>query len=512
MATPNPYGVRAVRHLKTSTNATTRKHTDRSGRLCQTKQAVMERTYDYFLREVDPIIGDCITYLLCIRPDDVASTMLSFLEMRQKGESPSIMGQKGKATTAQRLFLATQISPVITKLVNRIATARPSEVLPFMCSELAGIVKLGDSLNKDKSQADKSSSKNTPPLSSENSVAEKKKSSEQVKSPVDNKLSSSITTEINKTSSPKNMNIIFLGMAGAGKSSFIDALQGKFNENIRPTIGFRPTSMMMGVDKIRFYDVGGGVKIRKIWPEYFHDTHAIVYMIDSSETDPEKIGESVSLFNETLASPQLKGKPIVMISNKQDHPESKSKEIIQELYSINALPGCLFAEVSCTVGGPESTHAGEADPRLESSLETLLKTVQVQYDTLNARVEKDTAVKAEIETKKRQEKERRILRNKILCAFPHQVDKNFLTDETPKEPEDVFSVEDGEVFLAAEIGVDKLPPLGVEVAAMIGYQKLALQMIGALICPISKKKKAMSWDECHALVVELRLELGLVHL
>ena len=127
-------------------------------------------------------------------------------------------------------------------------------------------------------------------------------------------------------------------------------------------------------------------------------------------------------------------------------------------------------------------------------------------------MERDSVIKSAQEAKKRQEKERKILRNKILCAFPHKVDKAFVTEDTPKEPEDTFSIEEGETFLAAEIGIDKLPPIGVEVAAMIGYQKLALQMVGAFIHPISKKKKAMTWEECHALVVELRLELGILDL
>lgn len=469
---------------------------DRSGRVCTTKQAVMNRTYDYFLKEVDPIIGECITFLLCIRPDNVAVTMLDFLEKRQKGETPSIgKDQTEKATKAQRLYLATQISPVITKLVNRIATTRPTEVLEFMCSELSSIVNQGDSLNCDKSVTD-ASSKYT-------EVKDKQK--QQTQSQV-----SAGTSQIDST--PKTMNIIFLGMTGAGKSSFIDALQGKFNDNIRPTIGFRPTSMMMGADKIRFYDVGGGIKIRKIWPEYYHDTHAIVYMVDSSETDPVKIGESVELFKETMEHPLLRNKPLIFMSNKKDHADSKSEEVIKELYSTDSISSCTFAEVSCRAGGPESTHAGEVDPRLEGALEGLLKQVQEKYSILNARVEADCAHKAEQEAKRRQEKERKILRNKILCAFPDKVDKAFVTEDTPKKPEDTFSREDGETFLAAEIGVDKLPPLGVEVAAMVGYQKLALQMVGAFIHPISKKKKAMSWEECHALVLELRLELGIVDL
>lgn len=496
MAKPNPYGVRAVRHLKSASSNAPRKRLDRSGRVCATKQAVMDRTYDYFLREVDPIIGECITYLLCIRPDDVAVSMLDFLEKRQKGETPSIgKGHSEKATKAQRLYLATQISPVITKLVNRIATSRPAEVLAFMCIELSNIINQGDALNCDKSENDKSVQ----------STTESDKKS--VPPAVD-----TVVPKVTVDSAPQNMNIIFLGMTGAGKSSFIDALQGKFNDGIRPTIGFRPTSMMMGADKIRFYDVGGGEKIRKIWPEYFHDTHAIVYMVDSSETDPAKIGDSIELFKETMAHPLLHDKPIIFMSNKQDHDDSKAGDIIKELYSMSSFSNCSYAEVSCHAGSPESSYAGETDPRLEVALEVLLKQVQAQYASLNARVERDSGVKAELEAKKRQEKERKILRNKILCAFPHKVDKAFVNEDTPKEPEDTFSLEDGETFLAAEIGVDTLPPIGVEVAAMIGYQKLALQMVGAFIHPISKKKKAMSWDECKALVVELRLELGIVDL
>ena len=493
MAKPNPYGVRAVRHLKSSSsNATARKRLDRSGRVCATKQAVMDRTYDYFLREVDPIIGECITYLLCIRPDDVAVTMLDFLEKRQQGQTPTIGKDPAeKATKAQRLYLATQISPVITKLVNRIATTRPTEVLSFMCSELTNIVNQGDSLNHDKSEIDTSSK--------HSGVSEK----QSVPPVVDNPK---------PVVDSKSMNIIFLGMTGAGKSSFIDALQGKFNDGIRPTIGFRPTSMMMGADKIRFYDVGGGIKIRKIWPEYFHDAHAIVYMIDSAETDPVKIGESIELFKETMEHPLLLNKPIIFMSNKQDHPDSKAADIVKELYAVDTISCCSYAEVSCHAGSSESNYAGETDPRLETALEILLKQTQEQYASLNARVERDSVIKSAQEAKKRQEKERKILRNKILCAFPHKVDKAFVTEDTPKEPEDTFSIEEGETFLAAEIGIDKLPPIGVEVAAMIGYQKLALQMVGAFIHPISKKKKAMTWEECHALVVELRLELGILDL
>lgn len=44
---------------------------------------------------------------------------------------------------------------------------------------------------------------------------------------------------------------------------------------------------------------------------------------------------------------------------------------------------------------------------------------------------------------------------------------------------------------------------------LLGYQRLALQMIGAFNSPISKKKLPMTWDEITSLINEIREELGL---
>ena len=66
-------------------------------------------------------------------------------------------------------------------------------------------------------------------------------------------------------------------------------------------------------------------------------------------------------------------------------------------------------------------------------------------------------------------------------------------------------------FLAAEIGEDTtgLPQIGRDIAAGVGYQRLALQLLGALKAPIKKGKEPMSWEEIHTLVMDLRSELGL---
>merc|ERR1719163_2092779 len=59
-------------------------------------------------------------------------------------------------------------------------------------------------------------------------------------------------------------------------------------------------------------------------------------------------------------------------------------------------------------------------------------------------------------------------------------------------------------FLADEVGI-ALADLGAEAAAVAAacrYQRMALQMVGDFINPISKKNKKLSWGECLALIEE----------
>jgi hypothetical protein len=80
--------------------------------------------------------------------------------------------------------------------------------------------------------------------------------------------------------------------------------------------------------------------------------------------------------------------------------------------------------------------------------------------------------------------------------------------------EDTYTRAEAIDFIAGEIAVPvpDLDPAAVEIVAMVGYQRLAMQIVGALKAPINKKKVAMEWHEIRAMIVELRLELGLPEL
>uniref|UniRef100_A0A672K0I3 ADP-ribosylation factor-like 14 n=1 Tax=Sinocyclocheilus grahami TaxID=75366 RepID=A0A672K0I3_SINGR len=81
--------------------------------------------------------------------------------------------------------------------------------------------------------------------------------------------------------------ILLLGLDGAGKSTLLYKL--KYNEDFHtvPTIGFNVEMIeaKKNKDKITLtvWDVGGQVKMRAYWRNFYQDTAGIVFVVDSSD-------------------------------------------------------------------------------------------------------------------------------------------------------------------------------------------------------------------------------------
>lgn len=77
-----------------------------------------------------------------------------------------------------------------------------------------------------------------------------------------------------------------------------------------PTIGFCNESFTFENFDIKLYDVGGGKKIRDIWKNYYHDSHGIIYVVDSST--PDRMEETRDNMKKVLEHSQVSGKPILV--------------------------------------------------------------------------------------------------------------------------------------------------------------------------------------------------------
>lgn len=249
----------------------------------------------------------------------------------------------------------------------------------------------------------------------------------------------------------------------------------------------------------------------------------------------------------------MKDKPILLIANKADLDSAAPvTSIVDKLQ-----PSQLSTDASCIrhmdcIAHPKR-NGGQLDARIEEGFDWMLQMVVDRYDEIDARVE---FAKAEME-KKRVEAEQASYKRvmaKILQekSFPEtgepqecfryrarmyagaregvrEVDCGRLergvscsNASTKLRVEFVFdrgcvsSVEDGLEFLAQETNLHDpskenqgLPDVGVTIARLVGYQKVALQMCGSLVCPISKKKKKHTWEEVLEYVKDRREEAGL---
>lgn len=493
-----PYGMKAIRHIKAGN--TTGLPPQPTARQAKRKQDAII----YFHEKVDPILGDCITHLLLEQPVDVIKGMIEFLNAWDTRKVENVKAEKLpslKPRKELKLYLATTIGPVVGKLANRVAAKQPEDVKAFMIKELESMT-LEDALLPTATTAPPSST--AAPTTTQ--VSEKIPASA---------TASASTSErvISSKAERRTMQLAVFGINNAGKSTIVNMLQGKLDPKMKPTVGFRPIPMSIGEDMVvKFYDLGGGKRIRDIWSQYYHDVHGIIYVVDSTVAESaETVKETIEVFQQTLDSPFLKGKPLLILANKQDLPNAKSPTTWQTLLPIPFdYHNQLFVR-GCSAFIPEDVNpeAYQADPNIEAAIDTICNAVLSNYEVINERVKQDSAVKAQEEARKRIEKERRVLRNKIATAFIEHMSPEYIA-ENHLEPDknNIFDVEEGVNFLVGEIG-EELSPVGQKVAAMVGYQRLALQICGALKAPISKKKTPMTWDEIYTLVSELRDELGL---
>ena len=498
-------------------------------------------------------IGACITHLLVTQPTDVALAMLDFCnhkkveETRDDCAEPKEVPESAKPAIAakakkeQKLYLATAIGPTISKLVNRIATVRPQRVLDFVIFELNamiyGVDEEADAPVFETYELEPhlpANYKISGPASPQKTVAELRESvmvaqeNNQEENPYSYTPSSPMGHGVDAAPvlPSKTIQLAVLGAGNAGKSSLLNMLQGKFDPKIKPTLGFTPVAFNTEEFQVTFYDLGGGEKIRNIWDQYYHDVHAFIFVVDASQGTDE-LTKTVELYNSTFANAYTKMKPRLILANKQDVPGALKETDMASFFAVDEAANCKIFECSAIVGGgadslssPRSDYP--LDPRLEQSLQWLLDTVKNNYGSLNPRVEIDVKRKQADEAKKRSDREVKILRNKIAAAFPAKlggvnaesaaalgVPAEILANEAP---EDCFDEEAGLAFLAAEVGEEAaaLPQDARDIAALVGQQRLALQILGAFKAPISKKKVAMSWPAIKDLIIGIRAELGLL--
>eukprot|EP00063_Salmo_salar_P018617 XP_013993452.1 PREDICTED: ADP-ribosylation factor-like protein 10 isoform X1 [Salmo salar] len=110
--------------------------------------------------------------------------------------------------------------------------------------------------------------------------------------------------------------VLVLGLDGAGRSSMLQGLtatDGDKRGHCRPTRGFNFISLSAPARQLDFLEIGGGEDLRMYWAEYLGKTHALVYVVDSS--DRRRLPQAKAEIHRLLRlHSQL---PVVVLGNKQ---------------------------------------------------------------------------------------------------------------------------------------------------------------------------------------------------
>ena len=122
--------------------------------------------------------------------------------------------------------------------------------------------------------------------------------------------------------------ILILGLDAAGKTTILYQLNLGEAPHTIPTVGFNVESFEYKNINFSAFDIGGQKKIRALWNYYYDSCDALIYVIDSSDT--ERIQEANEELSSVINDDRLRNIPVLVYANKQDLPQAMTPGTIYE--------------------------------------------------------------------------------------------------------------------------------------------------------------------------------------
>jgi ADP-ribosylation factor 1/2 len=143
----------------------------------------------------------------------------------------------------------------------------------------------------------------------------------------------------------KEYRILMVGLDNAGKTTILYKLKLAETVTTIPTIGFNVETVQFNKTSFNVFDIGGQDKIRALWKHYYYNTDAIIFVIDSSDSERLANKESINTVEYELSlllnADELRNAVFLFFANKQDKQGAvKISEIVDvlKLYNIKNRP------------------------------------------------------------------------------------------------------------------------------------------------------------------------------
>ncbi|KZV79652.1 ARF/SAR superfamily [Exidia glandulosa HHB12029] len=144
----------------------------------------------------------------------------------------------------------------------------------------------------------------------------------------------------------KEMRLLFLGLDNAGKTTILKKLNGEDISTISPTLGFNIKTFVHNSYTLNVWDVGGQRTLRPYWRNYFEQTDAIVWVVDSS--DRLRLDDCKQELHSLLQEDRLAGASLLVFVNKQDIPGSLTQDEIRDALDLRAIKSHRWKVLPCS--------------------------------------------------------------------------------------------------------------------------------------------------------------------
>ena len=148
------------------------------------------------------------------------------------------------------------------------------------------------------------------------------------------------------TKNRDNFKIIILGMQNAGKTTILYHLSLGLFVQTTPTIGSNVEELKYNNISIQAWDLGGQESARSFWDAYFINTDAVIFVIDSQDTEYSE--ESKEEFKKLLTNSKLNNAIILIFANKQDLLGAKNINQLIEEYEFNKIKNHIWKIQPCS--------------------------------------------------------------------------------------------------------------------------------------------------------------------
>lgn len=215
-------------------------------------------------------------------------------------------------------------------------------------------------------------------------------------------MGSCVSSQPTATIPLDEIEISIFGIDNAGKTCFLRSLAGDFNFDSVPTVGFGQETFTYDDVKLKVYDLGGSETFRSVWKRYFAEIWGFVYVVDAA--DPDRFEESRLQLKEMAEDELLKGKPFIVVANKQDKPNATSAEKLKKIFKkIPNIKKIQFVDASVT-----TIVNNECNEGVSTAVSALIVDILNNFQKIGQKRVVDMKEQEEREERERQEKLERI--------------------------------------------------------------------------------------------------------